>query len=158
MAIGTEIREATRNDLDEIVELWKEFMDFHRRRDSFFTRSHDGHAKFRNFVTENIDNPDWLVVVALEAERPIGYCMATVMDYPPVFELQQHGFIQDVAVTEVARRHGVASSLFEHAENWLRRRGVRRIELNVAAANEVSQGFWRRMGFKDSIHRWAKDL
>lgn len=158
MATEVEVREATQADLSEIVELWKEFMDFHRQRDPFFTRARDGHRAFRNFVKENIENSDWLVSVAIEADRQVGYCMATVLEYPPVFETQRHGFIQDVAVTEIARRHGVASALFAHAESWLRKRGVRRIELNVAATNEVSQAFWRKMGFKDSIHRWAKDF
>jgi GNAT superfamily N-acetyltransferase len=147
-----EIRNATKEDLDEIVELWKEFMDFHRDKDR------DGHKKFKDFLSENLDDPDWLVMVAIEADRPVGYLMATVLEYPPVFETKRHGFVQDVAVTEVARRHGVASALFEWAERWFRQRGLTRIELNVAACNEISQSFWKRMGFKDSIHRWAKDI
>jgi GNAT superfamily N-acetyltransferase len=153
-----EIRDACTADLDEIVELWKEFMEFHRQLDPFFTRAPDGHRQFRRFVADNLDNPDWLVLVAVEADRPVGYCMATVLEYPPVFELKRHGFVQDIAVTEVARRHGVGSGLFGRAEQWFRKRGITRIELNVAAANEVSQTFWRRLGFRDSIHRWARDL
>jgi ribosomal protein S18 acetylase RimI-like enzyme len=153
-----EIREACTADLDEIVELWKEFMEFHRQRDPFFTRSEDGDRRFRDFVAENLDNPDWLVLVAIEAERPVGYCMATVLEYPPVLELRRHGFVQDTAVTEVARRHGVGSALYERTERWFRERGITRVELNVAATNDASQAFWRRMGFRDSIHRWARDL
>lgn len=153
-----EIREACRTDLDEIVELWKEFMEFHRQRDPFFTRAAEGHRRFRSFVADNLDAPDWLVLVAIEEDRPVGYCMATVLEYPPVLELKRHGFVQDVAVTEVARRHGVGSALFERTEQWFRKQGITRIELNVAAANEASQAFWRRMGFRDCIHRWARDL
>ena len=153
-----EIRQASTADLDEIVELWKEFMDFHRQRDPFFTRAVDGHRRFRSFVAENLESPDWAVLVSIEADRPVGYIMATVLEYPPVFEVKRHGFVQDIAVTEVARRHGVGSALFERAETWFRKRGITRIELNVAAANDTSQAFWRRLGFTDSIHRWAKDL
>jgi GNAT superfamily N-acetyltransferase len=158
MKHNIEIRKARKDDLGEIVELWKEFMDFHRDRDRFFTRSHDGHTRFRRYVGDNLRDPAWLVLVAIEADRPVGYLMATVLEYPPVFKIKRHGFVQDVAVTEVARRHGVASALFERAEHWFRQRGLSRIELNVAAANGVSQSFWRKMGFVDSIHRWAKDL
>lgn len=153
-----EIREAGTADLDEIVELWKEFMDYHRQRDPFFTRSADGHRRFRSFVADNLGSPDWVVLVAIEADRPVGYLMATVLEYPPVLEVKRHGFVQDTAVTEVARRHGVGSALYERAERWFRKRGITRIELNVAAANHTSQEFWRRLGFTDSIHRWAKDL
>jgi len=153
-----EIWDACLADLDEIVELWKEFMEFHRQRDPFFTRSSEGHRQFRRFVADDLGSADWLVLVAIEADRPIGYCMATVLEYPPVFELKRHGFVQDVAVTEVARRHGVGRALFERAEQWFRTRGITRIELNVAAANAVSQAFWRRLGFRDSIYRWARDL
>jgi ribosomal protein S18 acetylase RimI-like enzyme len=147
------IRDAGPGDLDAILEIWKEHMDFHRERNEFFTRSADGHVRFAEFVLKNIDNPDWLVLVAADDKRVVGYSMATIMDYPPVFEIKKYGFIQDAAVSRAHRRRSIGTKLFEKMHTWFKERGVSRIELQALSNNEVSQAFWRKLGFMDYLHR-----
>jgi ribosomal protein S18 acetylase RimI-like enzyme len=147
------IRDARPGDLDAIVDIWKEHMDFHRERNEFFTRSADGHIRFAEFVMKNIENPHWLVLVAVVDKLVVAYSMATVMDYPPVFEIKKYGFIQDAAVTRAHRRRGIGTKLFERMQAWFKGRGVIRIELQALSNNEVSQAFWRKMGFMDYLQR-----
>ena len=153
-----EIREATIDDIPELTELWKEFMDFHGRYDPFFTRAADGHERWAEFARANIENEDWLVLIALEGNQAVGYCMAAVLDYPPVMETKRHGLIQDVAVTGRCRRNGIGERMVRRTEAWIRARGVRRIELHVATTNEISRAFWRKMGFSEYVERLAKTL
>ena len=54
------IRRAVVDDIPSVVELWKEMMDFHRERDSFFSRAEAGHDEFAGFVRENMDDGDRL--------------------------------------------------------------------------------------------------
>ncbi|NIO00798.1 MAG: GNAT family N-acetyltransferase [Candidatus Latescibacteria bacterium] len=152
------VREASAQDVDILAELWREFMDFHRGLDNFFTRSKDGHERFADFVRTNIDSSNWLILVAVDGGKPIGYCMATIMDYPPVLEIEQFGFIQDIAVAESHRGKGVGTLLFKRVESWLKERGIGRIELQVASTNEASQAFWKQLGFGDFLNRLAKNL
>jgi ribosomal protein S18 acetylase RimI-like enzyme len=151
------VREARADDIQSIVELWKEFMDFHRARDPFFQRAPHGPERFAVFVGENIDHPDWLVLVATDDDLPIGYCMAAILEYPPVFVAPRHGFVQDIAVTAAWRRNGVGRALVEHTERWFAEQAVTRIELQVLAANEVSEAFWKRLGYGDYVLRLAKE-
>jgi len=154
--LAIEIREATERDIGDLIELWKEFMDFHRVRDSFFTRRKNGHEMWAVYMKPNIKGDRYLVLIASEDDRPVGYCVATVLSYPPVLRTIEYGFIQDMAVTASHRRMGVGEALFQRAESWLLGKGVTRIEANVLVKNEVSRAFWRKMGFEDYLERLAR--
>lgn len=156
--MSVSIRRARIDDVDVLRELWVEFVDFHKAYDSFFSRAKNGHERFADFVRENINNPEWLVLLAAVGDQPIGYCMSAVMAYPPVFETKLYGFIQDIAVTESHRRHGAGSQLLEETLRWFRKQGVTRIEVQVATANPISQAFWRRHGFNDYITRLMRHI
>jgi ribosomal protein S18 acetylase RimI-like enzyme len=152
------IRRARPDDIDVLMGLWKEFIDFHQPFDMFFTRSADGHEHFAEFIHENLDNPDWLILIAEVGGEAVGYSVSVVRDYPPVFEIGRYGFVQDIAVTESHRRAGVGSMMLEDTLNWFRTRDVTRAEVHVAAANPVSQAFWRKHGFGDYVNRLAREI
>jgi len=152
------IRPARPEDLPRLVELWKELMDFHRELDPFFTRRPDGHERWRQFVSANMASDRWLVLVAEVDHEPAGYLMAALQECPPVFITTEYGFVQDVAVNAAHRRRGIASALYARCEEWFREKGVRRLELNALAVNELSTAFWRQMGYGDYLWRMAKSM
>jgi ribosomal protein S18 acetylase RimI-like enzyme len=124
------LRKARLDDVDALTELWIEFIDFHQDFDSFFSRAKKGHERFADFVREN----------------------------PPVFDMKLYGFIQDLAVTESHRRRGAGSRLVEETLRWFRKQGVKRVEVQVATTNPLSQAFWRRHDFVDYITRLARQI
>jgi ribosomal protein S18 acetylase RimI-like enzyme len=152
------IREARPDDVEAMKELWKEFIDYHKANDRFFSRTPDGHERFGEFALDNIRSEDWLVLVAVVNNQVVGHCMAAIHTYPPVYENTRYGYIQDIAVTEKYRRENIGSRLFEHAVGWFKNKKVSRIELDAASTNEVSQSFWRKTGFRDYMIRMAKDI
>lgn len=152
------VRKATSHDIEAMKILWKEFIDFHRSRDAFFTRSEEGHTRFGEFVQKNMDDRDWLVLVAEVDDGVCGYCMAAIQTYPPVYTNTRYGLVQDIAVTASHRRQGIGRELFRHACAWFKDHGVERIELEVAASNEVSVAFWERLGFREFIRKLTWDL
>ena len=152
------IRSARRADIGPILDIWKEHMDFHSERYPFLVRSREGHIKFAQLLDKHWKDPDWAVFVAEEEGSVVGYCLATVMDYPPVFEVKRYGFIQDISVTGSCRRRGIGAKLLERTEVWFKERGVRRVELQALLANEVSQSFWRARGYAPYLSRFAKDI
>jgi ribosomal protein S18 acetylase RimI-like enzyme len=141
------VRCASEADIGAIAELWKEFMDFHKGRDPHFSRSVRGHEAFAAFIADHIDNDTSRVLVATEGEDILGYCLATVAKYPPVFEKMEYGSISDLAVTEKHRRRGIGERMVKAVENWFLERNIRRVELRVATSNEISAAFWSKMGF-----------
>lgn len=133
-------------------------MDFHRQRDAHYTRAADGSARFREFLTSQMALTNSCVLVAVYRNLIVGYCLATVMQLPPVFAQRLYGDIFDLAVTESHRRRGVGEKLFAAAQAWFKSRGVRRMETRVATTNEVSTAFWRKMGFRSYAAHVFKNL
>ena len=139
-------------------ELWKEFIDFHKKRDPFFTRTADGHDRFGEFVLERIEKEDWLVLVAESEGEVVGHCLATIEEYPPVYINPRYGYVQDIAVTKKYRRSRIGRKFFDRMAAWFREQGVDRIELDVTATNDVSARFWREIGFGDFMIRMSKKV
>ena len=141
------IRSAAQSDVKSIVELWKEMFDLHKERDSHFTRSSDGHENYEKLINEGLASDDYHILVAETDKKIIGYCLANVAKYPPSFELKEYGAIFDLSVTRNYRRKSLGEKLLKEAYNWFSKKGIKRIEARVATSNDISQKFWRKMGF-----------
>lgn len=151
------IRQASPEDTAAIVEIWKEFMDFHAARDRHFTRSAQGHERFAEFISGRIVHDASCVLVAEQMQRVVGYCLAILSHYPPVFLYDTYGLISDLAVSASHRRQGIGKALVNQALAWFTKRDVSRIELRVAVTNDVSMAFWRKMGFKPYVELLYKN-
>ena len=141
------VRCGREEDIPQIVEIWKEFFDFHGTRDTHYTRTSDGHELFARFIDLQMCEADSFVCVAQRAEYVIGYCLAKIETYPPVFLRPNYGSIWDLAVTEGARRTGAGTALVRTAETWFMERGLTRFETRLSTTNEVSTAFWAKMGY-----------
>jgi len=86
-----EITEATDNHIPEILEIWKEFMDFHKDIDPRFARSENGHLNFEKHLTDVIGSEDAQALVVLDKSHVVGYSIAETGKDPPVFERQNYG-------------------------------------------------------------------
>lgn len=147
-----EIVLAKDSHLPEIIEIWKEFMDFHKSVDPYFARSEDGHLNFGKFVKELIKKEDSQVLVALEQDRVVAYSIAQIAKRPPAFQDQTYGFISDVAVKSNYQRKGIGERILAKIYEWFESHNIDRVELRVAAKNQLGYSFWKKHGFKDYIH------
>lgn len=145
------IRQAVAEDLGAIGVLWLEYMDFHRQRDAHFTRSVDGHERFKEFISRHMTSATSCMLVAEQDGRIVGYCLAALVEYPPIFEQRTYGTIFNLAVTEHCRRTGIGEKMYAAVQAWFAERGVHRTEVRVAVTNEVSTAFWRKMGFEPYV-------
>jgi ribosomal protein S18 acetylase RimI-like enzyme len=152
------IRKATQDDTGAIVELWNELMDFHKKQDRRFTRSADGHKRFAEFVSGRIAHETSCVLIAEQQDEIVGYCLAAISKYPPVYEHQEYGMIFDLAVTENFRRQGIGQTLVETALQWFSEQKISRVEVRVATANEISTAFWKEMGFVPYLEVVYKEI
>lgn len=152
------IRKAEGKDLDAIGGLWREFMDFHRDRDPHFSRAEDGDKHFKEFISRHIASDKSCVLVAENDGCVVGYSLATLTKNPPVLKEKDYGTISDLAVSGKCRRMSIGEKMYKETLSWFSEHGVRRIELRVAVANEVSSAFWRKMGFSPYAEILCKDL
>ena len=141
---------ATEKHVPDIVELWKEFMDFHKSLDPFYTRTDD--APFERRVRDLISSEDAQVLVALDNDTVVGYSISQINSYPPVFKESTYGYISDVAVRSKSRRKGIGEQMLAKIYEWFDSRDIHRIELRVVANNAIAYSFWKKQGFKAYVH------
>lgn len=151
-----EIRAFEMEDIPELVELWKEFMDFHTRLEPDFVRSDGAAARWAEYVRSKFNDDLAQIFVAVDEGRVVAYVGAVIREYPPVFTISQYGFIEEIAVTSDCRRKGIGGRLLLAAEQWLLDAGAGHIKVNIDVVNEASQAFFRRAGFVDHTESLVK--
>jgi ribosomal protein S18 acetylase RimI-like enzyme len=149
---------AADSHVPEIVEIWKEFMDYHGDIDPFFKRRKDGHKNFEKFVRELIKSEESLILAALDVDKLLGYSISIISKYPPVFHYDKYGLIQDMAVRAEHRGSGVGEAMLKETFNWFKSKGIERIELRVISGNRMGYNFWKKHGFRDYIHILTRPL
>lgn len=90
-----------------------------------------------------IDQKTWagdgLFFVACEESQVIGTVMGGYDGH--------RGWVYTLAVAPGSRRNGAGRSLMQHLEDELRRRGCRKVNLQVRGGNEAVRAFYEQMGF-----------
>ena len=152
------IREFSQSDVPRLQELWIEFMDYHSDFDSDFKRSENAETNWVSYIHSKFDKTSEMVFVAIEDGVIVGYVGVVVREYPPIFTIENFGFIEEIAVTSSFRRHGIASQLLLAAEDWLQERGITQIRVNIDLANNASKGFFRSHGYLNDTETLLKKV
>lgn len=95
-------------------------------------------------MAELLDSDSWLFLVAANDGEPVG--LAAVKLYLTLYGSRQQARLMALIVSERHRRHGVGTSLMEHAIAAARRRGCREIEASVNVDDMPLEAFYRRFG------------
>lgn len=149
---------ARRSHIPAIIELWKEFMDFHAALDPFYARRRHAHIGYGQHVMKSIGSRTKKLFAALDGEKIIGYAYAEIAKYPPVFAVRRFGYISDLYVDPAYRRRGAGRMLFAAVKDWFTGRGIQRIELGVASVNKTAASFWRKIGFAERMRRLSMKI
>lgn len=100
-----------------------------------------------------LDGPSSTVLVAEED----GMVQGSVM----VGDDGHRGWVYYLSVEPALRKSGVGQALMTAAEDWLRARGVRKIELLVRTTNDRVIGFYEAIGYGQEpvavLSRWLID-
>ena len=146
------IREGIKDDLPQMLQLWREMMDFHAAHDPRFRpkASPEGERAWANYLREDIfGQATWCVLVAEEDGKLLGQILGELREPAPVFQPESYGYVTDIVVDPEARRAGVGQALFDALRQWMVDRGASCLRLQVLCSNEASQAFWRSVGCTD---------
>jgi len=152
-----EIIPASTDHIPAIVDLWQEFMDYHRDMDSRFPMRSDAPARQETHLRDSLLSDDSLLLTAISDGQVVGYSLAEIQKYPPLFTRERCGYISDMFVRPDFRRKGTGESMLEKMYSWFDRQNLDRIELSVAVQNTIGYSFWKKHGFTDYIHRLYLD-
>jgi GNAT superfamily N-acetyltransferase len=142
------LRLARTADLPRLAELWTEIASHHASLDPLFTLRPGAESEIERLIAALFRDPEAAIFVWEVSGDLLGLCSVRV-DRAPILEETRRAEIVDLGVTESARRGGIGRELVAAALGWAKDRGVRRIEVRVAARNREGQDFWRSLGFDD---------
>jgi ribosomal protein S18 acetylase RimI-like enzyme len=153
---GKSWRRAGERDLGQLTELWIEITTHHGRIEPLFTLRRDADSEIRRLLASQLRDPDTAIFV-WEAERELlGFCGVRIDIARPILAETRRAEVVDLGVRAGARRRGIGRALAAAAIDWVRERGIDRVEVRVAVGNREGQEFWRALGFgdlMDVLHR-----
>ncbi len=146
--IRIDIRDATVDDLDSVVDLWGMLARHHEDISNDFTLAWNGKRKWAKYLENKFDEISTKLVVAEEDGKVVGFMLCLLSPNTPVFKERKIGVISDVFVLEERRRKGVAKKMLDVAVKWFKKNKVRSVRLGVANDNLEARAAWRRLGFE----------
>jgi ribosomal protein S18 acetylase RimI-like enzyme len=150
------IREARVEDVPALMRLWAEFVAHEEAFDpAEFDVRRKQRKRYRDLFIEKLSDPEAAVFVAEDGEL-VGYAMGWLRHR--FLGKGQTGYVNDVFVTEKARRKGIGGALMKTLVAWFKSRGADKVDLYVYAANEKAMGLYDSLGFRIIAHRLTKEL
>jgi GNAT superfamily N-acetyltransferase len=113
------VRHAETEDADQIVNLWKGFVDFLSPGDDRYQAREGAYEKWTEyFQNRMVDSEHATVLVAEDGDELVGVVEARVNGGHPVFKVSRHGRLYGHFVKEDRRGEGIGRMLLQGAEAW----------------------------------------
>lgn len=142
----TLFREAGSGDIEAVLLLWHEMMEFHANLDPRYRLVSDAAIQVEAHLRLELDEPTSLLAVAEHDSVVVAYCRASIRRKSPIFERRVHGFVSEFHVLRSMRRRGIGRGLFQFVRQWFGEQGISSVELVTLDANEGSNAFWQSVG------------
>ncbi|OGS55359.1 MAG: hypothetical protein A3K60_07240 [Euryarchaeota archaeon RBG_19FT_COMBO_56_21] len=142
------IREASEDDLPEVVYLWGMLARHHVAISEDFELAWDSKRKWADYLERKFAEISTKLVVAEEEGKLVGFMLCLLSPNAPIFKERKIGVISDVYVLEELRRKGVANKMLDVALRWFKKNKVRSVQLAVAHDNLEARAVWRSLGFE----------
>ncbi len=160
MAVETQIRRATEDDLTTLGRLGAVLLRTHHAFDAqrFMAPGSNPEAGYAAFLRTQFQSDDVAVFVAEHQGAVIGYVYAGIEPQSWKELRERAGFIHDIVVEESGRRSGVAAMLIQTALEWMRGRGLTHAMLWTATHNDAAQHLFTRLGFRETMIEMTREL
>jgi len=151
----TDVREATADDRDFVVETARRFAAFGPPP---WRTAHEVVAGEVRCLDDFFDGgmQGSTLLIAEDAGRPAGF--AFLEHHTDYFSGERHGHLGMIAVTEAAEGRGAGAALLRAAEDWTRAQGFAKLTLNVFEGNARARQAYERHGYRVETLRYVKHL
>jgi ribosomal protein S18 acetylase RimI-like enzyme len=141
------VRDATKDDLDDVANLWEELAGHHAGLSDDFALAWDSKRRWSKYLHEKFAEISTKLIVAEEEDEIVGFMLCMLSPNVPIYKERKLGIISDAYVHEERRKKGVANKMFDVALKWFKKNKVKTVELHVATINPEAQAVWKSLGF-----------
>jgi ribosomal protein S18 acetylase RimI-like enzyme len=152
-----QIRLAIESDVESLVDLWIELMDYHVAFSTQFLINKNKRAAIEAFILEKLGKKLSRIYV-MEADNAIvAMLLARIEVRPEMFLHQKSGYIAETIVTKLHRGNNIGNELADAAHAWFVSEGVSCSELQVSIANTEGIEFWKSKGYETQTLRMIRN-
>jgi len=141
------IRKATVDDIDGLVELNKQIGEFHfEHAPTVFCKPS---KEEKEFLLKALDNPERLFLVSMIDNHVAGFLTATISQNEAIPFLSKAPIcrVGTIVVDQKNRDSGLGKNLMLECKKWALSSGANEIRLEVMAFNDKAQAFYKNLGF-----------
>lgn len=144
-----QIREATLEDLDILLDLWVEFSDYlNRVEPDFFQPKANAKEIYRQILWRQLKDKHVLVVIAFLHEIPIGYNITSICYPKQVFIQEPYGHISDLYLKSEYRGENFGQQLVDFSLKWLEINQISKVSVKPFLSKAEAVSFWQKNDFK----------
>jgi len=152
------VRPASGNDLEGLLELWKEFMKDPNSLDRPIPTHTENIKRWKEFINKLIDEDPRQIQVAEQSGILVGYLVCQKTVTTPLDMGCKWSYISDLYVKPTHRRQGIGKRLLQTNLEYLKSVGSEHLRLAVWHRNERAIGLYRELGFREHMHILQIDL
>jgi diamine N-acetyltransferase len=154
------IRRARETDYGPLCRLWDEVDWLHRQRLPAIYRQPAGPVREWDYFAGLLADETAAIFLAEQAGELLGFIHVLIVQARdiPLLVPRRFAVIDNLVVTERARRLGIGSLLMEEAEHWAREQGLTVIELTVYEFNQGAIALYEKAGYETLSRRMSKSL
>lgn len=156
------IREPKKNEIHILADLSCELLMFNRQHDP---KEHDLQVilearRKRVFTYWEQASPNQLFLLAMVDEEPAGFIRAQIMETDLATDVIEpfKGSIDEVFVRDPYRSLGLGKKLMDEAIQWMKRRNVNFVTLEMYAWNNGAYKFYEKEKFQICDIIWGKKI
>ena len=147
-----EISKGKEEDLEDIIKLWVEIIEWHANIDSNFKLDIEGKENFTTMLLNAFNDLSQVVYVAKEKDLLIGFLYGYIKNLSGFFKHRIVAHISDIAVLIEYRRKGIGTALINKFQNELALKfKATDITLYVHVTNTDAIDFYHNLGFNDRL-------
>lgn len=153
-ATGIRIRRAKRDDADALARLLAESHRYHALLPGSFYAPEDGDRHYATVVRRELASPNGPHYIVAEEQGQIAGCASSVLreahagDPARFMQPMPLGYIDEVAVTERARRRGIGATLVAKLLGEFEAQGIHHIGIHFLVNNPLASRTWLHLGFR----------
>lgn len=153
-----EIRIAKKEDVDNILELWKKLSDYHAEFIDYMSLSKKWEKNLSETFYKDIDSKCSIIFIGEYQNKPIAFIRGEIKEINGIFNRTKTFFITDVFLEEPFRGNGLTEKLIEKIEEYCRKKEISNIKLNVNTQNERAIGLYKKKGFIEVNRTYKKNI
>jgi GNAT superfamily N-acetyltransferase len=153
------IRKAKLKDINTILDLEKNLLDSaYNIMNEFtpddlidFNLKEDYENILLNYIKGRIFSKNDAIFIAENDGQAIGHMIISKKKSYPIFKMQYYGRINTVFIKKEFRGKNISSKLKNEAINWFKKKGIKRISLNVLPDNKIAIELYKKWGLRINL-------